>query len=45
MELKLKKKNIEIKTQITSLGKHEIRIKLYKNFYVKKQIEVIKESN
>ncbi|NSW73455.1 50S ribosomal protein L9 [bacterium] len=43
--IKIEKKNIEIKTQITSLGKHEIRIKLYKNFYVKKQIEVIKESN
>ena len=43
--IKIEKKNIEIKTQITSLGKHEIRIKLYKNFYINKQIEVIKESN
>tara|TARA_B100000401_G_C52514734_1_gene581359 strand:+ start:130 stop:576 length:447 start_codon:yes stop_codon:yes gene_type:complete len=43
--IKVDKKNIEIKTQITSLGKYEIRIKLYKNFYINKQIEIIKESN
>ena len=41
-------KFIKLKTKekaSVSLGKYEIRIKLYKNFYINKQIEVIKESN
>ena len=43
--IRIDKKNIEIKNQITQIGSHKIRIKLYKNFYIDKIIDITSESN
>ena len=43
--LRIDKKNIEIKNQIHKLGLIKIRIKLYKNFYIDKIIDITSEAN
>lgn len=44
-KININKKNIEIKNQITTVGIHPIRIKLYKNMFKELSIEVLSESN
>ncbi len=44
-KININKKNIEIKNQITTVGIHPIRIKLYKNMFKEVSIEVLSKSN
>ena len=44
-KININKKNIEIKNQITTVGNHSIRIKLYKNMFKEISIEVLSKSN
>ena len=44
-KININKKNIEIKNQITTVGIHPIRIKLYKNMFKELSIEVLSKSN
>ena len=44
-KININKKNIEIKNQITTVGIHPIRIKLYKNMFKEISIEVLTKSN
>ena len=44
-KIHINKKNIEIKNQITTVGIHPIRIKLYKNMFKELSIEVLSKSN
>jgi large subunit ribosomal protein L9 len=44
-KININKKNIEIKNQITTVGIHTIRIKLYKNMFKEVSIEVLSKSN
>jgi large subunit ribosomal protein L9 len=44
-KININKKNIEIKNQITTVGIHPIRIKLYKNMFKELSIEVLPKSN
>ncbi len=39
----IEKKNIEIKNQISNTGSHLVKIKLYKNFFVEKEIIIVPE--
>ena len=44
-KITINKKNIEIKNQISTVGIHQIRIKLYKNMFKEISIEVLAKSN
>lgn len=44
-KISINKKNIEIKNQITTVGIHQIRIKLYKNMFKEVSIEILAKSN